>query len=128
MSTVESIEAEIRRKARRDAKVDRELDEFARRVQTAWRANSPVDTGNYASKVVVQNRRDVDGMPAKRVVAKAWYAHLVEFGTGPDAKRADDAPGSPNTPTRAAAPRAKTAAQFGGDESPADGFAPIEAG
>lgn len=125
MSTEESIFREIQRKARNDAKVLRELRVETEKVKAVWVANSPVDTGRYAASIAIQNRSDVDGFPALRVVAKAWYAHFVEFGTGPDTKQ-----GSPfgrDTPTPAFAPRAKTAAQFGGDESPAGGnFNPIE--
>lgn len=117
MSTVEGIELEIKRKARRDAKVMRELEVKAKEIQTAWRANSPVRTGKYAASITVQDAKDVDGFPAKRIVAKAWYAHFIEFGTGPDTKKGS--PFGPDTPTEAFAPRAKTAAQFGGDESEA---------
>lgn len=124
MSTEESIYNEIRRKARNDAKVKRELDAETLKVKAAWVSHSPVRTGRYAASIAVQDRPDIDGFPAKRVVAKAWYAHFVEYGTGPDTKQGSKF--GPDTPTPAFAPRAKTAAQFGGDESPADGFGPIE--
>lgn len=125
MSTVEGIEAEIRRKARRDAKVKRELATEVAKVKAAWVSHSPVDSGEYAASIEIQNRPDVDGFPAQRVVAKAWYAHFIEFGTGPDTK--EGSPFGMDTPTPAFAPRAKTAAQFGGDESPADNrFGPLE--
>lgn len=118
MSTEEGIYQEIVRKSRNQAKVQRELAVEAEKVKAAWISHSPVRTGKYAASITIEDRSDVDGFPAKRVVAKAWYAHFIEFGTGPD-KNGSKSPFGPDTPTPAFAPRAKTAAEFGGDESPA---------
>jgi hypothetical protein len=119
MSTEESIYQEIRAKSRRQAKVRQELDAEAEQVKAVWVSHSPVRTGNYAASITVVDRPDIDGFPAKRIIARAWYAHLIEFGTGPD-KPGSHSRFGPNTPTPAFAPRAKTAAEFGGDESSVD--------
>ena len=66
----------------------------------------------------------VDGMPARRVGATDFKAHWIEYGTGSD-KKGDSPRYVPtlgvqvgkDTPTPAFAPRAKTAAHFGGDET-----------
>lgn len=121
MSTVEEIELEIRRQARNDAKVRRQLRTETEKVQEVWRSHSPVDEGTYAASVQIKERSDVDGFPAMKVVATDSKAEYIEFGTGVYNPRRQGG----NSP--AFAPRAKTAAEFGGDESPADGsFGPIE--
>lgn len=99
------LEAEIRAMAQKAAEVNQGLDEFAGQVREYWRQQSPVDDGEYAASVQVYKKKmTVDGMPGRRVGATDFKAHWIEFGTGQ--------PG----PTVAFAPRAKTAAHFGGDE------------
>jgi hypothetical protein len=114
MSTEESLFLEIQRKARSDAKVKRSLDAEVEKVKAAWVRNSPVDSGKYAASIEIKDRDDVDGFPAKRIVATDPKAKYIEFGTGVWNPRRQGG----NSP--AFAPRAKTAAEFGGDESGVD--------
>ena len=101
----DDLEAEIRAQAQKVSEITKELDEFAVQVRDYWRGQSPVDEGEYAASVQVFKKKFlVDGMPARRVGSTDFKAHWIEFGTGQ--------PG----PTKAFAPRAKTAAHFGGDE------------
>lgn len=105
MTSREEILREIMEQAQKAAEVKQGLDEFAGLVQEYWRQQSPVDDGEYAASVQVYKKKmTVNGMPARRVGATDFKAHWIEFGTGQ--------PG----PTQAFAPRAKTAAHFGGDE------------
>lgn len=113
MSTEESIFQEIVAKAKRDAQVNRELDTEVERVKAIWKSHSPVDLGTYAASLEVRDRPPVDGFPAKRIVATDPKAEYIEFGTGVWNPRRQGG----NSP--AFAPRAKTAAELGGDESPA---------
>lgn len=113
MSTEESLYREIVAKARGDAKVKRDLDDEVERVKAIWRRNSPVDKGTYAASLEVRDRPPVDGFPAKKIVATDPKAEYIEFGTGVWNPRRQGG----NSP--AFAPRAKTAAELGGDESPA---------
>lgn len=104
-----SLEDEIRTQIAGQLEVKDYLDRFALEVRDYWRSQSPVDEGKYAASVKVYDKYLlVDGMPGKRVGATDWKAHFIEYGTGE--------PG----PTKAYAPRAKTAAHFGGDESKVD--------
>lgn len=104
-----SLEDEIRTQIAGQLEVKDYLDRFALEVRDYWRSQSPVDEGKYAASVKVYSKYLlVDGMPGKRVGATDWKAHFIEYGTGE--------PG----PTKAHAPRAKTAAHFGGDESKVD--------
>jgi hypothetical protein len=111
MSTEESLYLEIKRKARKEAKVKQELDVHAEEVKAAWARNSPVDTGEYAASIEIKDRPPIDGFPAKRIVATDPKAEYIEFGTGVWNPRHQGG----NSP--AFAPRAKTAAEFAGDES-----------
>lgn len=113
MSTEESIYQEIVTKARRDAKVDRELAVDAERIKGIWLSHSPVDDGTYAAGLEVRNRTPIDGFPAKKIVATDPKSKYIEFGTGVYNPRKQGG----NSPVFA--PRAKTAAELGGDESPA---------
>lgn len=97
-----SIEAEIRRKLRAQAEVERGVQEQAEDVRDYWRSISPVDEGAYAASIHVEKRPPVDGLPRRAVVADNWKAHFLEFGTGE--------PG----PTPALNLSAKAAARFGG--------------
>jgi len=107
-TSTNEIAAQILAAAQKAAEVREGLNEFAQQVQDYWRSVSPVDDGPYAASVKVFRRNlTVDGMPAKRVGATDFKAHWIEFGTGE--------PG----PTKADAPRAKTAVHFGGDENAA---------
>lgn len=103
------VENEIRAQLAAQLDLRKGLDEMAEKVRNYWRSVSPVDEGNYAASVKVFDKYlIVDGMPGKRVGATDWKAAFIEYGTGE--------PG----PTKAQAPRAKTAAHFGGDESKVD--------
>lgn len=109
MTSTNEIEAEIRAQLAAQLEVKEGLDKLAEQVRDYWRSQSPVDQGEYAASVKIYAKYLlVDGMPGKRVGATDFKAHWVEFGTGE--------PG----PTKAVAPRAKTAAHFGGDESRVD--------
>lgn len=108
-----NIEAEIRRKVRDQAEIDRGVQEQAEDVRDYWRDNAPVDEGAYAASIHVERRPSIDGMPRRAVVADDWKAHFIEFGTGE--------PG----PTRAHNLAAKTAAHFGGTAG--DGGAEVRA-
>lgn len=102
----QQIRDEIREQAMRQAEINEYLEKFAVDVRDYWRSQSPIDEGKYAASVQVYSKKlTVDGMPAKRVGATDFKAHWIEFGTGDPA------------PTPAFAPRAKTAAHFGGDET-----------
>lgn len=106
MMSRDEIAREIFEQAKRQNVLEVELGKFAEKVRDYWRSVSPVDSGEYAASVQVFKKKiTVDGMPAKRVGATDFKAHWIEYGTGQ--------PG----PTQAAAPRAKTAVHFGGDES-----------
>ena len=99
------IEQEIYAKASASAAVRQELDKLAKQVRDYWRTVSPIDDGVYAASVKVYKRKFTHkGMPGVGVGATDFKAHWIEYGTGE--------PG----PTAAMAPRAKTAAHFGGDE------------
>lgn len=105
----DEVEQEILRLARTQADITAQLDSYARQeVIPTWRSYSPVDSGKYAASVKTMRQfRTADGWPAIRIGATDFKAHWIEYGTGD--------PG----PTNAWAPRAKTAANYGGDESPA---------
>ena len=105
MISRDQIELEIRARASESAKVRQELDALAKQVRDYWRTVSPIDDGVYAASVKVYKRKFTHkGMPGVGVGATDFKAHWIEYGTGE--------PG----PTAAMAPRAKTAAHFGGDE------------
>lgn len=120
-----SSEADIRREilalAAQRSEVADALDKYAVEVRDYWRSVSPVGEGDYAASVSIKKLKPVGGLPARRVQATDYKAHWIEFGTGTDdggeryvarlGKKVDG-----NTPTPAYAPRAKTAAHFGGDE------------
>ena len=109
MSRRDQLEEEIRTQLAAQLEVKDGLDQFAQEVKDYWRSQAPVDEGEYAASVKIYNKYlIVDGMPGVRVGATDFKAHWIEFGTGQ--------PG----PTKAYAPRAKTAAHFGGDESKVD--------
>lgn len=103
------VERGIRAQLAAQLDLQKGLDETAAAVRDYWRSVSPVDEGRYAASVKVYDKYlMVDGMPGKRVAATDFKAAWIEYGTGE--------PG----PTKAVAPRAKTAAHFGGDESKVD--------
>ena len=105
MMSRDEIEAQIYAEATQASAVRQELDKFAVEVRDYWRSVSPIDNGVYAASVKVYRRKFThNGMPGVGVGATDFKAHWIEYGTGD--------PG----PTSAFAPRAKTAAHFGGDE------------
>lgn len=108
-TSADEIARQILEQARKQASVREGLVKLGNQVRDYWRSASPVDSGAYAASVkVFKQAVTVKGMPAIRVGATDFKAHWIEFGTGQ--------PG----PTKADAPRAKTAAHFGGDEQPAN--------
>lgn len=125
MATADEVEAEIRAQIAAQLEVKEGLDAFAEQVKQYWRRVSPVASGKYAASVkVFDGYISVDGMPGRRVGATDFKAHWIEFGTSADSKggtryvprlgrKVDE-----NTRTPEFAPRAKTAAAFGGDEQP----------
>ena len=102
----DEIEIQIYAQATAAAKVRQELDKLALQVRDYWRSVSPIEEGVYAASIKVYKRKFTHkGMPGVGVGATDFKAHWIEYGTGE--------PG----PTAAMAPRAKTAAHFGGDET-----------
>ena len=103
------VEDEIRAQLAAQLDLRDGIDQMGKAVRDYWRSQSPVDDGEYAASVKVYKKYlMVNGMPGVRVGATDFKAHWIEFGTGE--------PG----PTKAYAPRAKTCAHFGGDESRVD--------
>jgi len=106
----DEIEAQIYAQATASAQTRQELQKLAVQVRDYWRSVSPVDDGKYAASVQVFKRKfTYKGMPGVGVGATDFKAHWIEYGTGD--------PG----PTEVFAPRAKTAAHFGGDETLVEG-------
>ena len=116
---------------RSSAEVDAGINKFMREQAIPYaKSISPVDDGDYAASwevmVPARNGRGVFG-------PKVWYAHIVEFGSGPD-KRIRKPPRKglktgvravrtgddqyrtvgPNTPTKAMGIAQKVAEHFGG--------------
>ena len=123
----DDLEAEIMARAVNSAEVKQGLKEFGEAVVAYWRSVSPVRTGKYAASVHVIKRFKADGIPGVKVGSSSHRAALIEYGTGADDKGKDPryvpALGvqvGRDTPTPAFAPRAKTAAHFGGDEKHID--------
>jgi hypothetical protein len=112
MSSEEQIRMEIMAQVQASVTVRQELDKYAIEVRDYWRSISPIgkkpddkNPGAYAASVQVFKRKfTYKGMPGVGVGATDFKAHWIEYGTGN--------PG----PTPAFAPRAKTAAHFGGNE------------
>lgn len=118
-------DSELAKHIRDSAEVDAGINEFmANEVVPYWKANSPVDSGEYAASVkVVKKAKKGRGV----VAATAWYAHLLEFGTGGDkkvkkrkGKRRIKVDGRwvampDNTPTKALGVGQKVAEHFGGN-------------
>lgn len=130
-SSEEQIRAQILAQAAAQQELKEGFGAFLDDVVAVWRSNSPIRTGRYAASVDVLKRFTVDNMPAARVGSLSNRAHLIEYGTGDDQQFKNDkwADGpryvparkvqfGPDTPTPAFAPRALTAARFGGDETP----------
>lgn len=106
------IRAELEAKIRADAEVRLKAAEFAEEVRDYARSIAPVRTGKYAASIKVEKKKDQLGMPAHRVVATDWKAHLIEYGTGPDTE--EGSPFGKDTPTPEFAVFGKTAHRFGG--------------
>lgn len=100
--TEAQIAADIERQVKEQVELRAEVDKKAKEVQKAAKSFAPVRTGRYAASIQVEKRPDVDGLPVRRVVAKDFKAHWIEFGTGE--------PG----PTKAFAPMEKAANAAGG--------------
>ena len=128
MTKRDDLEAEIMAKACNAAEVKKALKELGEEVVAYWRSVSPVRTGKYAASVRVLRSFTVNGVPGVKVGSTSNRAGLIEYGTGADTKGEKDPRYVPalgvqvskDTPTPAFAPRAKTAAHFGGDESKVD--------
>lgn len=124
MSKRDDLEAEILAKAYGAAETKKALKELGEQAVEYWRSVSPVRTGKYAASVRVLRSFTVNGVPGVKVGSTSNRAGLIEYGTGSDTKGDKDPRYVPalgvqvskDTPTPAFAPRAKTAAHFGGDE------------
>jgi hypothetical protein len=109
---------DLKREIESSAEVRAAQMKRAKEVATYAKSIAPKDTGHYAAGIEVQKTKT----GKIRVVATAWYSHLIEYGTKADKKGADKRryrkrPGvllGPNTPTPEFAIFAKTAANFGG--------------
>lgn len=119
------LELEIREQAAKADEVKQGLKEFGEQVVDYWRSVSPVQTGRYAATVRVIKRFRMNGFPAIKVGSTSNRAHFIEFGTGTDTTGKEPryiprlgVQVMKDTPTPAFAPRAKTVAHFGGNESP----------
>lgn len=129
-SSRDEIAMQILELAAKDAKVKDDLEKFGQEVVNYWRSVSPVRTGRYAASVEVLKTTRINGFPGVKVGSLSRRAALIEYGTGADDKvktqngvaegfhyvKSLGVQVSNNTPTPAFAPRAKTAAHFGGDE------------
>lgn len=112
MTSEREIRAEIEAKIRADAEIRVKAAEFADDVRDYARSIAPVRTGAYAASIKVKKQRDHLGLPAYRVVATDWKAHLIEYGTGSDSK--EGSPFGKDTPTPEFGVFGKTAHRFGG--------------
>jgi len=118
---------EVSRAIRESVDVNLGIDEFVEKEVIPFaRSISPVDTGKYAASWKLKKK----AKGGKAIVGPtAWYAHLIEFGTGADKKfkkpnkdgehAVELGPGqfrelSPNTPTPAFGIAQKVAERFGG--------------
>jgi hypothetical protein len=109
---------DLNRAIESSAQVRAEKIKKAKEVAAFAKSIAPKDTGKYAAGIEVQKTKT----GKIRVVATAWYSHLIEYGTGPDKKGSGKdryRPGAgvklgPDTPTPEFAIFAKTAAAFGG--------------
>lgn len=66
---------------RKDADVQRGLDELAQQVKSYWQEISPKDTGKYAGSIRIKKTKGKDGVPMRRVTNTDPIAHLIEYGT-----------------------------------------------
>ncbi|AVO21615.1 minor tail protein [Mycobacterium phage MooMoo] len=126
-------DSELQKHIRNSADIDAGIDRFMKDEAIPYaKSISPVDSGFYAASWKVmkkaKNGRGVFG-------PKAWYAHLVEFGTGEDKKTGKGKKGKrdkkgnrtvevddgefrkvgPNTPTKAMGIAQQVCSHFGGD-------------
>ncbi|AJA43311.1 minor tail protein [Mycobacterium phage Sbash] len=122
-------DSELAKHIRNSAEVDAGINDFMVNEAIPYaKSISPVDDGEYAASWAVmkkaKNGKGVFG-------PKAWYAHLVEFGTGADKKQRKGKRGKdgkrtveiddgefrrvgPDTPTKAQGIAQKVASHFGG--------------
>lgn len=115
------IVREIKGKVQSDPEVKLRCKKFAIEVRDHWRnIEAPILTGEYAGSVHTEKRLDRNKLPHWWVGTRIWYAHFIEYGTGPDSKggfryiaRLGRSVGE-NTPTPEFAPAARTAHYFGG--------------
>lgn len=66
---------------RKDADVQRGLDELATEVKSYWQEIGPVDTGNYIGDIRIRKLRDKDGVPIRRVSNLDPASHIIEYGS-----------------------------------------------
>lgn len=128
----EEIAREIREKVGDDPTVQIRTKEFALMVQAHWRSLASTafddETGRYEESVHIERKaqRAFKKLPQYWVGTRLFYAHFIEYGTGPDseggtrwltsAQRRGRAPllVGERTPTPEFALGAKTAHHFGG--------------
>lgn len=107
-----------------------ELLKLAEQVRDYWKSIAPVgnpktddEAGAYAASIKVFKKiKSHNGFPMVAVGATDYKAHWVEYGTGQRTRKnapKNNPDASPGTwdGSAPAAPRAKTAAHFKGDES-----------
>ncbi len=75
---------EVAKAIRESVEVNAGIDEFVEKEVIPFaRSISPVDTGKYAASWKLKKK----AKGGKAIVGPtAWYAHLIEFGTGADKK------------------------------------------
>lgn len=106
-SSAREIAGEITLHVHDDEPLDqirRELRAVAEDAAEYARSIAPVDEGDYKKSIHTEDLDDVNGLPARRVIADDYKAIWIEYGT--------KEPG----PTPEFAVFAKTADHFGGDQ------------
>jgi hypothetical protein len=101
-------DADLEQAVLASAEVITEKRKKAKEMVAFAKSISPIRTGKYAASIKVTETKT----GKTKVAATAWYAHIVEYGSGPDTKQGS--PFGPDTPTPEFAVMAKTAAAFGG--------------
>ena len=113
MASLREIQREIERGVRAAAEVKVKSKDFAEQIRDEIRAETPVDTGRAAASVVMEKRKDRNGLPSWWIGSRLSYFHFLEKGTGAD-KAGSKSPFGPDTPTPEFAPFAKVVHRHGG--------------
>lgn len=75
------LEGELLKAVRKDAGIQRGLDQLAKEVKDFWQEIAPVDSGQYAASVKIKKARDENGDPIRRVGTNHPAAHIIEYGS-----------------------------------------------